>query len=324
MALESGTGKARILVVEDSETQRKHLVEMLQRRGYDVQEASGGLAALKAIKTDPPDVVLLDVVLDDIDGYSVCRWVRLSERTRDMVVIMLTVRSEPKERVEGLHVGADDYLPKPFDDDELEARMFAALRSRAARDELRKRNAELETMLTRTEQLAMTDPLTGLFNRRRFLDVLRREWATARRYGNPLTCAIIDLDHFKRINDVEGHGAGDAALRQVAAVLSESVREVDVCARYGGDEFALLFPHTARDKGIIAIERARTKLLQARPAWPGLAKGLGLCAGVATSEDPSLKTPDELLEAADRALYEAKRAGGDQIAMARPGILKGN
>ncbi len=313
--------KARVLVVEDSRSQRAHLRGLLEQRGFAVAEAAGGVEALRCIKGDPPDVVLLDVMLDDLDGYSVCRWLRLSERTRDVVVIMLTVRSGVADRVEGLHVGADDYLPKPFADDELEARIFAALRAREAKTELRRRNAELEAMLTRTEHLAMTDELTGLYNRRRFVDLLRREWATSRRYAHPLSVAIGDLDGFKAVNDVEGHAAGDAALCKVALMLSSSVREVDVCARYGGDEFALLLPHTARDGALVALERIRERLQRECRTWSKTATQLGISFGVASTEDESLSGPEELIEAADRALYDAKRGGGRCIIVAPNGIL---
>jgi diguanylate cyclase (GGDEF)-like protein len=312
--------KARVLIVEDSRTQREHLAEVLRKRGFSVATAPGGVDALKQISAEPPDVVLLDVILDDIDGYSVCRWVRLADRTRDVVVIMLTVKREVKERVEGLNVGADDYLPKPVDDDELEARIFAALRSRQARNELRQRNVELEGMLARSEHLAMTDAVTGIFNRRRFAEMLAREWATARRYGHPLSCALIDLDHFKRVNDEDGHAAGDDALRKVAVILTGAVREVDVCSRYGGDEFAVMFPHTPREKAIVAVERGLTRLTRDREQWSGAQRQLGYSAGIASSEDNGIATPDQLLEAADRALYGAKRERG-RIVVAPDGIL---
>jgi PleD family two-component response regulator len=169
--------KAKVLIVEDSREQREHLVRMLESRGFGVSAVGGGVDALKAIKRDPPDVVILDVLLEDLDGHGVCRWLRLTQNTRDIIVIMLTVKSEVKERVEGLHVGADDYLPKPYDDDELEARIYAGLRSRVARQELRKRNTELEALIVQTEHLAATDPLTGIANRRRFVDILKREFA---------------------------------------------------------------------------------------------------------------------------------------------------
>lgn len=311
--------KAKVLVVEDSKEQRRQLVELLEARGYEVSAVAGGVEALKAIKTSPPDVVILDVVLDDLDGYSVCRWLRLSETLKDIVVIMLTVRAEVKERIEGLHVGADDYVPKPYDPGELEARIYAALRSRNMKRELRQRNAELEGMLSRTEQLAMTDAVTGIFNRRRFQDVLKREWATARRYKHPLSCVLVDVDHFKKVNDSHGHAAGDETLRRVAELISGSIREVDVCARYGGDEFALLLPHTPLDKGTLVMERLRQKLVATRSSWGEGSAGISLSVGISSTEDASLRNADELLEAADRALYEAKRQGRDRVIPARAG-----
>lgn len=317
-----GSMKAKVLVVEDSKSQRDRIVSELERRGYEVREATGGLDALAQLKADPPDIVILDVVLDGMDGYSVCRWLRLGESTRDIVVIMLTVKVEVKERVEGLHVGADDYIPKPFDMDELEARMFAALRGRNTRLELRTRNTELEGMLTRTERLAMTDALTGVFNRRRFGDMLHHEWASARRYKHPLCLLLFDVDHFKAVNDTQGHAAGDETLKNVAQIIASSIREVDVCARYGGDEFVLLLPHTPAENAMVVADRVREKLVRARANWVGTLGSVTLSVGIASSDDPSLANPDDLLEAADRALYEAKRQGRDRAIAARPGILK--
>jgi diguanylate cyclase (GGDEF)-like protein len=307
--------KAKVLVVEDSREQREHLVRLMEDRGFEVRAVGGGLDALKAIKADPPDVVILDVMLEDLDGHGVCRWLRLTESTRDIIVIMLTVKTEVKERIEGLHIGADDYLPKPYDENELEARIYAALRSRIARQELRKRNTELETLLTRTEHLAASDPLTGIPNRRRFLDVLKREFAVSRRYGNPLSCVSLDLDHFKEVNDLGGHSAGDEVLKHVAEILASNIREVDVCARYGGDEFALLLPHTPLDKALIVVERIRVKLLAVRTAWPGAAALVSISGGIASSSETSIKTPADLLDAADRALYRAKGLGRDRIVL---------
>jgi diguanylate cyclase (GGDEF)-like protein len=313
--------KAKVLVVEDSPTQRNRLIVMLQARGYEVRGAETGLAALREIKTAPPDVVILDVVLDGMDGYSVCRWLRLGETTRDIVVIMLTVKTDVKERVEGLHVGADDYIPKPYDDDELEARIFAALRTRNARQELRSRNAELESMLTKTEQLAMTDALTGVFNRRRFTDVLRREWATSKRYKTALSLLLIDVDRFKAVNDTAGHAAGDQVLRAIADLISSSIREVDVAARYGGDEFVVLLPHTSPDRAAVVADRMRAKLDAARGGMSGEARNISLSVGIAGIDDPGLTAAEDLLEAADRALYEAKKLGRDRVLVAREGIL---
>ena len=313
--------KAKVLVVEDSKSQRDALVAVLQARGYEVMAVSGGLEALRSIKANAPDVVILDVMLDGMDGYSVCRWLRLGEATRDVVIIMLTVKVEVKERVEGLHVGADDYIPKPYDPEELEARMFAALRSRNARIELRQRNAELEGMLTKTERLAMTDALTGVFNRRRFGDELHREWAIARRYGHALSLLLVDLDSFKGVNDKDGHRAGDATLKNIAEILARSVREVDVCARYGGDEFVILLPHTPATQAIVVAERARAEVAKVRATWAGEARHVSLSIGISSTEDASVANEEALVEAADRALYLAKHEGRDRVVLARHGTL---
>jgi diguanylate cyclase (GGDEF)-like protein len=294
---------------------------LLEARGYEVTSVGGGFDALRAIRSDPPEVVILDVMLDDMDGYSVCRWLRLGDATKDIVVIMLTVKVEVKSRVEGLHVGADDYIPKPYEPEELEARIYAALRSRNARLDLRQRNAELEGLLTKTEHLAMTDALTGVFNRRRFGDVLHREFASARRYGHPLSLALFDVDRFKPVNDVGGHIAGDSTLRDIAQILAHSIREVDVCARYGGDEFVLLLPHTPADRAIVVADRAAASLSKARVGWSGEARNVTLSVGISSTEDISLASDAMLVEAADRALYDAKRQGGARVVVARQGIL---
>src|SRR5689334_12848853 len=205
--------KGKLLLVEDSEAQGSRIVATLQRQGYDVLWAKSGIEGLKLARAEKPDLIVLDVVMQDMDGLSVCRWLKMSGESRDIPIIMLTVRGELQERVEGLNVGADDYLPKPFADEELEARIFAALRVKAAEVELKKRNTELQSMLHHVEALAITDPLTGLFNRRRFDDVLRREFAMTKRYSTPLSCLMVDVDYFKRINDLYGHDAGDRVLK---------------------------------------------------------------------------------------------------------------
>jgi len=313
--------KAKVLVVEDSPSQRSHLMSTLSARGFDVTGVAGGIAALKVVKTDPPDIIILDVVMADMDGYTVCRWLRLNEGTRDIAVIMLTVKTEVSHKVEGLNVGADDYLPKPFDDQELEARIYAALRAKSSQKELRKRNVELEDLLHRVELMAMTDSLTGLFNRRRFVDVLKREWATSRRYKNPLSVIMVDIDHFKLINDTHGHAAGDVVLKEVARVISSSLRQVDVAARYGGEEFAVLLPHTTlKDAGVVA-ERVLSKVRALIVDVEGQKLHCTVSLGIASNEEPSLRTEDDLIANSDAALYAAKNAGRNQLVVA-DGSLK--
>jgi diguanylate cyclase (GGDEF)-like protein len=305
--------KARLLLVEDSDAQGSHVKRSLEKLGYSVSWARSGIEGLKLARTEHPDLVILDVVMADVDGFAVCRWLKMHTETRDIPVIMLTVRGELQDRIEGLNVGANDYLPKPFADEELEARIFAALRVRATQTELRERNQQLEAMLHHVEALAITDPLTGLFNRRRFSDVLRREFAVTKRYQNTLSCLMVDIDHFKLINDRFGHDAGDVVLKEVAQSLSQNLREVDLPARYGGEEFAILLPHTPKLNAAIVAERIMNRIRLLSLDFRGEHLKITASIGIAATSDVASSEPEELLRLADVALYEAKRAGRDRV-----------
>jgi len=307
--------KARLLFVEDSTTQGSQIKQDLEQIGYDVRWVKSGIEALKWARQDPPDLVVLDVVMDDLDGFAVCRWLKLHNATRDIPVIMLTVRGEIEDRVHGLQIGADDYLPKPFSTRELEARIFAALRNKTTQTELAERNRQLESMLHHVESLAITDPLTGIFNRRRFTDVLRREVAVARRYKNALSLLMLDLDHFKTINDRFGHDAGDDVLRAIATTLTSGLREVDLAARYGGEEFAVIMPQTAKPNAAIVASRIANHIAEMELQFQGQVVRLTSSIGVADIADLKVVEADSLVKAADIALYEAKRTGRNRIVL---------
>jgi diguanylate cyclase (GGDEF)-like protein len=238
--------------------------------------------------------------------------------TREIPVIMLTVKGEVAYRVEGLNVGANDYLPKPFADEELEARIYAALRVRTAQEELKERNLQLEAMLHRVEALAITDPLTGLFNRRRFSDVLNREFSLSQRYKNPLSCMMIDLDHFKAVNDQYGHDAGDQVLKEVAQVLAGNLREVDVPARHGGEEFAIILPHTDKLCALVVANRLAQIIKGLKFHFGKRTVRLSASFGLADTNDVPPGQADDLLRAADRALLRAKREGRDRVVLHDP------
>ena len=310
--------KAKLLLVDDSDSQSGKIRATLERLGYAVDCASSGVEGLKRARTDRPDLILLDVEMADIDGFAVCRWLKVNVETRDIPIIMLTVRRELEDRVEGLNIGADDYLAKPFADAELEARIFAALRVKAVHAELKQRNSQLESMLHHVEALAITDPLTGLFNRRRFADVLKREFAITRRYKNTLSCLMIDLDHFKRINDRYGHDAGDQVIKEIARGLLDTLREVDVAARYGGEEFAVLLPHTAKNAAVIAAERVRAGILRTEFKFGDDTLRMTASIGVSGNSDVTTGVAEDLVKAADYALYEAKRLGRDRVVLFDP------
>jgi two-component system, cell cycle response regulator len=307
--------KANLLLIDDSEAQSNKIKEALERLGYRVTIASSGVEGLRLARQTSPDLVLLDVVMADIDGFAVCRWLKMNAETRDIPVIMLTVRTALADRVEGLNIGADDYLAKPFEDEELEARIFAALRVKAAHSELRDRNQQLESMLHSVEALASTDALTGLFNRRRFADVLRREFAVTRRYKNTLSCLLLDLDHFKQINDRFGHDAGDQVLKEVARRITGSLREVDLAARYGGEEFVVLLPHTSKGDARIVAERLLKNVRKQDFTFGGEIVTVTASIGCAGNSDVESANPEDLVKAADIALYGAKKNGRNCIVM---------
>ncbi len=307
--------KANLLLIDDSASQSTQIKETLERLGYSVRHALSGVEGLKLAREKVPDLILLDVVMEDIDGFAVCRWLKVNSDTRDVPVIMLTVRTSLSDRVTGLNIGADDYLAKPFDDEELEARIFAALRVKLAQAELRTRNQQLEAMLHSVEAMAITDPLTGLFNRRRFADVLKREFAVTRRYRNTLSCLMIDLDHFKQINDRFGHDAGDQVLKEAARRIISSLREVDLAARYGGEEFAVLLPHTSKTDARIVAERLLSNLRKQEFKFGNEVVRVTASVGCAGNSDIGPGVAEDLLKAADVALYEAKNGGRNRVVM---------
>ncbi len=306
--------KPKILVVEDNKIQSKIIQDCLSQNGYDVIAVENGMAAFKAAKGGSVDLILLDRVLPDMDGSQVCRWLKLDQKSRDIPVIMLTAKAEMSDRVSGLEAGADDYLPKPFDETELTARITARLRAKEQQDELKARNRQLEDKLTRVESLAITDPLTSLFNRRRFESVLANELKRAVRYRHQLSLMFIDLDRFKDVNDTFGHQTGDIVLKQAAQIIRKSVREVDTAARWGGEEFVVLSPNTTTENALRIAERIRSSF--EAYVFDGLeGRRLTTCVGVAGTS-PSIDTQDKLINAADMALYEAKNNGRNRVEVA--------
>ena len=304
--------KAKILLVEDNKTQGKIIKEFLETSGYSVTWAEEGMAAFKIAKTRQVDVVILDLVLPDIDGNEVCRWLKLNQETKSIPIIMLTAKGSTDDKVAGLEAGADDYLPKPYNEVELNARIYACLRTKALQDELRQKNRQLEDMLTQVETLAITDPLTGLFNRRRFEAILQKEFKRAQRYEYPLSCLMIDIDHFKKVNDTYGHQAGDSVLREISQLIQANIREVDTASRWGGEEFAILSPSTTKENAVPFAARI-LKAVSQHTFFELRDKKVTISIGVAGIPDPSIDTEEKLMNTADLALYQAKRKGRKRV-----------
>jgi len=302
---------AKILLVEDDKLQAKAIKKSLESKGFEIIWAENGKKAIKAAKTQHLDIIILDFILPDINGDEICRLLKHSEDTRGIPIIALTVKRSTEERIDGLKAGADDYLPKPFSHEELIARIFASLRTKALQDELRRMNQQLRDVLTKVEILAATDSLTGLSNRRQFETLLDHEFNKTSRYESPLSCLLIDIDNFKRINDKYGHQAGDTCLKEIAEIIKNNVRKVDTVARWGGEEFCVLMPQTVKENTMIPSSRICTAI--AENAFSGYPDKITVSIGVASIPAPEIDTPEKLVKAADLAMYEAKAKGGNRV-----------
>jgi two-component system cell cycle response regulator len=306
--------KAKILLVEDDKLQAKVAKDYLETSGYEVVWVDNGKSAIKTAKTQKVDIILLDLVLPDLNGNEVARWLKLNEDTRSIPIIILTVKSSTKEKVTGLEAGADDYLPKPYNEIELNARIYACLRTKALQDELREKNRQLEEVLLKVENLAITDPLTELFNRRQFEFTIEKEFSRTMRYNSHTSCLMIDIDHFKNINDEYGHHAGDIALKEIAKLIKSCVRETDTVARWGGEEFIILLPETKKENAL----KIASKILKVISDYKfsDIPSQITVSIGIASIPEPSTNTAGKLIHASDSALYEAKAHGRNRIEVA--------
>ncbi|MEK6583060.1 MAG: diguanylate cyclase [Nitrospirota bacterium] len=300
--------KAKILLVEDSKVQAGLVRDFLEKTGYEVIWAENGKSAIKTAKTMSVDIILLDLMLPDISGNEVCRWLKLNDNTRGIPIIMLTAKDAITDKVAGLEAGADDYLPKPYNEIELNARIYASLRTKALQDELRQKNRQLENLLKQVEIMAITDQLTGIYNRRRLVTILEKEFRRTVRYKSPLTCLMIDIDHFKRINDKFSHHTGDMVIKETAQIIAECAREIDTVARWGGEEFIALFPQTKKEDALRSAVRIIKKVSEHK--FPEISnEQITISIGIASVPDPSIDTEEKLIHASDMALYEAKKNG---------------
>ncbi len=286
-----------ILIAEDQPVTALYLRRTLEKMGHSPRAAPDGEAAWRMIGGGEFPLLISDWMMPNLDGLDLCRRIRSSRIGRYVYIILLTSLDRREDRLKGLRAGADDFLTKPPDPDELAVRLEIAGRILAVHDRLELQNARLA-------ELAATDELTGAKNRRRFREDLELLFAQARRQDSPLSLILLDIDRFKDYNDSFGHPAGDELLRTFGALLRESVRGHDVVARYGGEEFVVLLPATGAVEALEVAERLREAV--AGRDWRH--RPVTVSLGVATSD---AETQDEsaLVELADRALYSSKQAG---------------
>lgn len=302
-----------VLIVDDHPDNVEVLRARLESMGYKTECAGDGEEALSQVKRSPPDLILLDVMMPRLDGNEVARRIKGDKELPFIPIIMQTALDSVEQKVAGLGAGADDYITKPINFDELHARVRAMLRIKALHNEVARREQELASANAQLRQMAVTDALTGLFNRRHLEERLREMFDHSLRLHEPLAVVMFDLDLFKDVNDTYGHQAGDAVLRELADLLRQAVREIDRVGRYGGEEFMAILPGTVLDAAVTFAERARQEVEVHLFQFEARKLRRTLSCGVAAWPHPRIQHRDELVKAADDALYVAKALGRNRV-----------
>lgn len=300
----------KVLLVDDSQQARVTIREALKDIFTTFVEADDGLTAIKAFVEEKPGFIITDIEMPSINGYRFISTVRNMEDGKDVPIIMLSgTKNALKKKLTGFNLGASDFLIKPFENEELVARVKSLLRMRNLMDELKEKNALLE-------RLAVTDELTGLYNRRHFFDSVREQIALGFRHNFKIACLLMDIDHFKKINDTYGHMAGDEVLRKVGALLNSCKREGELLARFGGEEFVMCLFNTESESALMAAERFRNLIKTYDfSSSQCLVSQITVSIGASVYPQGAIITIDDLIKAADKALYRSKSEGRDRVTL---------
>jgi len=299
---------ARVLLVDDDRSMLDALAALVAECGHEALVASTWTDALMLFRRARPDLVLLDVMMPTIDGYKLARMLK-AEADRFVPIILITGLGDLESKRRGMSAGADDFLSKPVAPLELEIRLNAMLRIQQLTDEIAAANRKLA-------ELATTDPLTRLYNRRALYEHLDREFQRSQRYGNAFAVLLLDIDHFKRVNDTWGHAVGDRVLVAVSQIVRETVRQTDFVGRYGGEEFLVLAPETPHLNARVLAERIRARVEAGTRGGGDQRPAVTVSVGVASSDAVRTQHFEELIQLADDALYAAKHAGRNRCEMA--------
>ncbi len=300
-----------VLIVEDDREIRDMVTMMVKSMGYTVVTAVNGKDAFTRLRGQSVDIVLLDLMMPEMDGFEFCQKAREDPTLHDLHIIITSARDALEDKVRGLELGAADYLTKPFSLTELQARIKVGERIVRYQKMLRAQQSLLEDLVRK-------DELTGLANRRSVEERLREELPRTERYKHALSVLLADIDHFKTVNDTYGHSYGDFVLKEVAQAFARQCRATDLCARYGGEEFVILLPETSLPEARLVAERLCVAVRDLSFTQAGKAVHVTASFGVTSVNTDHPESLDELLEQADQALYAAKRNGRDRVEVYAP------
>lgn len=289
---------ATVLAVDDASVNLQLIATVLKDAGFQVLLATSGAQALAIARSKQPDCILLDVMMPEMDGFDVCRRLKSDDVTRMIPVIFLTALSDTESVTRGFEVGGVDYVPKPFRRPELVARVRTHVQIRRMTETLRLQS--------------VTDGLTGLQNHQFVVEQLEIERERSSRYSQPLSVIMMDVDHFKRVNDNYGHTFGDEVLRGLARIIRSTIRDIDFAGRYGGEEFMIVLPNTPLEGGRITAERIRAAMNEKQresAQWPTVSAGI--------AEFIPGESLIKLVNRADELLYEAKHLGRNRVVIAK-------
>lgn len=297
-----------ILVVDDDTTLREMTSLLLQRKGYKVIQAADGEEAWEVLQEQPVQFVLTDRLMPRLDGQSLIRRIRAAAMTPYIYIVMLTAMGRAQEVVDGLEAGADDYIVKPFNLRELQARVAIGVRLLKVEQELREARDRLEI-------LATYDDLTTLLNRKAITELAQRALNQVSEQGFPMSLILLDIDFFKKVNDQHGHLTGDQALKLIAQVAKQTVGPNAYAGRWGGEEFLLVLPNTSKVRAIEIAENVRINIMQSTLALAnGKELSLSASLGVISAQHNHQNLPlDSFLQWADEALYKAKQLGRNRV-----------
>jgi diguanylate cyclase (GGDEF)-like protein len=311
-----------VLVIDDDRMTLRLVQHILENNGYNVITADNGVKAQEILGEVGAQYVITDWMIPKLTGFDLCRWIRGNEHLGLVYIMIITAFSDRRHLIEAFDAGADDFLQKPFDPEELIGRMRAASRIIQLESDIQRRNreiqkqaAEMAMLNEKLHELATTDELTGLLNRRHGMTRLRNQWSSAARYQLPLSVILFDIDHFKKFNDVHGHAAGDAVLHATAAGAAKAVRAADFAARVGGEEFLIVCPNTPADGALILAERLREDIEKRIVNTDGKHLSATVSLGIA-ERDNTMTVAEDLVKAADHALYAAKNSGRNRVCVA--------